>query len=119
MLYVIWFVFGVLSLILFFKIWRMCNNVRDIKEDLHDIKNSLKSKEISTKENAGLEPVEGGKFGIGQLVIVKEDERQFRITLAARKDDGTMAYYSDRLNKYFDENELEDFNTYWEERKHK
>lgn len=104
--------FGILGIILFVKVWKMCNDVRDLKAFFIKPEIPAVSETVETPE-----PVEGGKFGIGQLVIVKEDERQFRITQAARKKDGTMAYYSDRLNKYFDESELEDFNAYWAARR--
>lgn len=68
-------------------------------------------------EKPPLEKKEGEKFAVGQLVIVKADERQFRVTSTFRKEDGTVSYYSDRLNKFFDEAELEDFDAYWAARK--
>ena len=38
---VIGFIAWVLSVILFFKIWGMCNNVKDIKNDVRSLKNML------------------------------------------------------------------------------
>lgn len=78
---------------------------------------SAKQAEKPAAENPPLEKKEGEKFAVGQLVIIKKDERQFRVTSTFRKEDGTVSYYSDRLNKFFDEAELEDFDAYWAARK--
>ncbi len=43
-----------------------------------------------------------------QLVIVKATEKQFRIT--SINDNG---YYSDKYDKIFTEDEIEDFDVYW------
>lgn len=37
-------IFGVLSIILFFKIWRMCNHVKQIKNQLTQIDDDIESK---------------------------------------------------------------------------
>ena len=39
MVSLITFIAWVLSVILFFKIWGMCNNVKDIKNDVRSLKN--------------------------------------------------------------------------------
>ena len=41
MISLITFIAWVLSVILFFKIWGMCNNVKDIKNDVRSLKNML------------------------------------------------------------------------------
>ena len=73
--------------------------------------------EEKAANKAVLEKIDGEKFVAGQLVIIKADERQVRVSTVFRKEDGTMTYYSDRHNKFFDENELEDFDKYWAARK--
>ena len=47
-------------------------------------------------------------FSVGQLVIVKANEKQFRIT--SIDDNG---YYSEKFDKTFTEDEIEDFDVYW------
>ena len=47
-------------------------------------------------------------FSVGQLVIVKATEEQFRITSI---DDNR--YYSEKFDKTFTEDEIEDFDVYW------
>ena len=47
-------------------------------------------------------------FSVGQLVIVKANETQFRIT--SIDDNG---YYSEKFDKTFTEDEIEDFDIYW------
>ena len=113
---VIVFILGILSLILFFKVWKMCDNVKDIKEILQEI-------EKNTTRRVG-EPVpyipESSslpKFKVSQLVFVKGDDSQFRITEIRRKTDGSFTYFSEKHNRFFDENEIEDLKVYWESQK--
>ncbi|MBR4213659.1 MAG: hypothetical protein IKR82_06890 [Bacteroidales bacterium] len=111
--------------------WAIGKVLINISRNLYNINDSLRANgkqlgekpvvakkvEKQAETKSSLEKKEGEKFAVGQLVIIKEDERQFRVTSTFRKEDGTVSYYSDRLNKFFDEAELEDFDAYWAARK--
>ncbi len=58
------------------------------------------------------------KFAVGQLVIIKDDQRQFRIGSVSIKD-GKYFYWSEKLKKKFAEEEIEDFDEYWAEKEDK
>lgn len=57
------------------------------------------------------------KFKVGQLVIVKEDESQFKVSEVMRGEDGVVLYFSDKFDRYFGEDEIEDFAEHWEKNK--
>lgn len=111
--------------------WAIGKVLINISRNLYNINDALRAsgkqpveKPVAAKKaekiveaKSSLEKKEGEKFAVGQLVIVKADERQFRVTSTFRKEDGTVSYYSDRLNKFFDESEIEDFDAYWAARK--
>lgn len=52
------------------------------------------------------------KFKVGQSVIVKEDESQFKISEVMRGEDGFVLYFSEKFDRYFGEDELDDFTEY-------
>ena len=56
-----------------------------------------------------------GKFSVGQLVITKNSRNMFVIDDAFEKNNGGFLYYSERYDKYFEEDEIEDFKKYLEE----
>lgn len=56
------------------------------------------------------------KFSTGQLVIIKENENQFRIDEVDDSVD-VVLYYSNKYEKYFTEDEIEDFDAYWKDKK--
>lgn len=105
-------VYGILGGILFFKVWRMCNDVRDIKNAYlaHSSGDNIPPSFPEPK------PSDGEKFSIGQLVIVKQDEAQFRIS-SIEEVEGSVRYFSGKLNKSFLEEEIEDFDIYWKKKK--
>ncbi len=70
-------------------------------------KNIEQAAKVGKKEN---------KFSTGQLVIVKEDENQFRIDEVDNSGD-VVSYYSKKYEKYFTEDEIEDFDAYWKDKK--
>lgn len=82
-------VFGFLSLILFFKVWGMCNNVRDIKEHLeaaskpksyHYLLNAsygaLKEEVLTIKELAFCGRKEEAQIGLKRLQYQLNEERK-------------------------------------------
>ena len=109
--------------------WATGKVLINISRNLYNINDALRSggvqvKEISTpkkevkkEEKTKLEPKDGAKFAVGQLVIIKADERQFRVELVYKNEDGTFSYYAKNLNDYFKESEIEDFEEYWAEKK--
>ena len=52
------------------------------------------------------------KFSVGQHVVVKDDESQFTIDDVMDNANGGTLYYSEKLNRYFTEDELEDYREY-------
>lgn len=106
--------FGVLEIILFFKLWSMCDDVKVILSMLE----SHLSK--ATEEKKVLEPVEASfksKFSVGQLVIITDNEEQFRVSNIVAAPDGSCLYYAEQLDKYFTQEEIEDFADYWKAKK--
>ena len=103
-------VFGILSIVLFFKLWWMCDDVKEIAASMKQIKNSRE--EVRTIDAPQTESIEK-RFSTGQLVIVKDTEAQFRIDDIMEGKDGGFLYYSSKFDKYFTEDEIEDFKAYW------
>ena len=75
-------IWSILSIVLFFKIWGMTNNVKDILEimnqniDAHNCKKSnSKTKDIDKEFTAESTT----KFSVGQLVVELKTEKQYRI----------------------------------------
>lgn len=89
-------VLGILEIILFFKLWGMCNNVKGIASTLIEAPKA----------------VTGSKYSVGQRVVVKKDESQFCVDKVKDK----FIYYSEKHGKYFTEDEIEDSNEYWAKR---
>ncbi|WP_455674789.1 hypothetical protein [Phocaeicola sp.] len=66
--YIIMFIFGILQIILFFKIWGMTNNVKDLK-DLY----AKRSEELTSSINALSKSIKDLKSPVGeQKSIIKE-----------------------------------------------
>ena len=75
-------IWSILSIVLFFKIWGMTNNVKDILKimkqniDAHNCKKSnSKTKDIDKEFTAESTT----KFSVGQLVVELKTEKQYRI----------------------------------------
>ena len=69
------FIFGILNIILFFKIWGMTNNVTSMKETLSQIEKYIRPKEEAKDENVS----SLGRFSIDDLVVIKATEKQTHI----------------------------------------
>ena len=108
------FVFGILSIILFFKVWGMCNNVKSIKSILTQLSRDNQAKPIPNAESTASQG--SSKFAVNQLVIIKENEKLFRIANVIKCDDGNYSYADKNDNRY-SEQQLEDFEEYWAARK--
>ena len=74
MLGIIIFVFGILQIVLFFKLWGMTNDVREIKN-----KYLSQTTYLNQKDSEKGTDLEKHIFNIGELVIIKASEKQFRI----------------------------------------
>ncbi len=99
-------VFGVLSIVLFFKLWQMCN---DVKKITYFIESRTKQ---PTEHPLDVKEATEETFHVGQLVVVKADESQFRID-----EIDSDGYYSKKLNRHFSGDEIEDFEAYWNNKK--
>jgi len=127
---VIAFIFAILGIILAFKIWGMCNDVKEIRHKVARLQTKPENRTIPQKEEypmpsgifeeavvetaqpqATKETMTGAKFSEGQLVIVPESEKQFRVS-SYNEEKGT--YFSKKYNKSYKEEELMDFQEYWE-----
>ncbi|RHR60914.1 hypothetical protein DWW79_12475 [Alistipes sp. AF17-16] len=65
---IVMIVFGILQIILFFKVWGMTNDVRKLTKHF-----------ASPDPNADLPLIAGGKFTKGQLVVCKSDGKQVKV----------------------------------------
>lgn len=69
--------------------------------------------EGDVKENdLALQSKDENGFCDGQLVIIKSNENQFRIKSIKEKD-GHLFYYSEKYERYYSADEIEDFEDYW------
>lgn len=126
LLYIAGIIFSVLGIVLFFKVWGMCNDVREMKSDFQRLcarfECSEKNTDVSevptekTKSSMTAARNTSGKFAVDQLVIIKKTEDQFRITSVIEQGDEIL-YFSEKFNKNFSENEIEDFDLYWANKK--
>jgi hypothetical protein len=118
---ILFIVFGILQIILFFKIWGMTNDVREIKEAF--LYNKHSNTECGYKNVEPQRPTEEFQnnngdlypFKIGELVIIKATEGQFRISNIKIEGD-TVYYYSDKFQEGFKEQEIENFEKYWKDK---
>lgn len=76
------FIFGILQLILFFKIWGMTNDIREIKEKYLS----------STDPKKSISPAQSTEFSIGELVVETKTNRQMRIKEIT--EDGKYSCYT-------------------------
>ncbi len=98
--------------------WASLKVIVNISRSLYNINELLSAK--STSDAAGQTTSEATpantKYSVGQLVLVKENESQFRVA-SIEVQDGENVYYSDKHDKFFKESEIEDFNSYWNTKK--
>ncbi len=89
----------------------MCNDVRYIKKYLFQTSSQDPS---DNKDNTVVN--EDTRFSVNQLVVVKQDESQFRVSYIS-KEKGEVKYFSSKHHKASNEDEIEDFEKYWESKK--
>lgn len=115
------FFIGILGAILFVIVglvsWASLKVIVNISRSLYNITETLQEVYFpagseSPQTIVSSDANNGCRFSIGQLVIVKNDERQFRIS--SINEDG---YYSEKFDNTFTEDEIEDFDAYWAEKK--
>lgn len=75
-------IFGILQLILFFKIWGMTNDIREIKEKYLS----------STDPKKSVLPAQPTEFSIGELVVEIKTNKQMRIKEIT--EDGKYSCYT-------------------------
>lgn len=98
--------------------WASLKVIVNISRSLYNINELLfakGSKDIIGQTTPEVTPV-NTKFSVGQLVLAKEDESQFRVA-TIKVQDGENVYYSDKHDRFFKESEIEDFNSYWNTKK--
>ena len=83
------------------------NPVPPIKIDKHDADH-----QSGTPTNTNT----GAIYQVGQLVIIKEDESQFRIDEVRFVDDEPV-FYSKKYDCEYSADEIEDFDAYWKQKK--
>lgn len=75
---VIIIVFGILQIILFFKLWGMTNDVKIMKDMFFEFSSKSKNK-IDVNEKVNTEKDPSSKFETGDLVVNIESGKQMRI----------------------------------------
>lgn len=114
------FLIGILGAILFVILglvsWASLKVIVNISRSLYNITETLQAvtptTSVATQSTEQMDTTNGCRFSVGQLVIVKNDERQFRISSI-----NEAGYYSEKFDNTFTEDEIEDFNAYWAEKK--
>ena len=113
---------GIVILIIGVVIWAQLKLLVNVSRSLYNINDALRTRPLvavpeKVKEKADKQEGQKDvtKFSVGQLVIVKEDESQFRIDSV--EDGEETLYYSEKFGRYFTEEEIEDFQKYWKEKK--
>ena len=123
--------FGILGAFIFIIVgvvsWASLKVVVNISRSLYNINDALRagmfqngastvSENITLDYNdvadSAIQEKSTYRFSVGQLVIEKATENQFRITSIDDK-----GYYSEKYNKTFTEDEIEDFDVYWASKK--
>ena len=101
-------VFGILEIILFFKIWGMCNNVSRIEQRLAEVfptKNEEKHQELiqEQKKENGVNPTNIGIYTVGmkvcyppmnRIMFIKELHSDGKIECVSYKKDGKEEFYN-------------------------
>lgn len=111
-------IFGILQIVLFFKVWGMTNNIAEITDIVKKYQYNLNKQNVAQKENHTDTQTEGqertSKFIEKQLVVKISTKEQMRI--AEVLDGGKYACLynpSKREAGIYDEHEIEDFDVFW------
>jgi predicted transcriptional regulator len=107
-------VFGIVNIILFFKLRKMCDNVKDIAASIKEAAESRQEK--ASVPETSLPKLKKTKFVAGEVVVILESGEQFRVTKVIENGDGSVRYYSDKFERCFAEDEIESIKVYWERR---
>ena len=115
---------GVILLIAYIT-WAQLKVIVNISRSLYNINDAIISQAVApvtgavanTEGEPAKEQAEQaeGRFEVGQLVIIKSSEMQFRIS-EIKKENGITMYYSEKFNNWFTEEKIEDFDKYWAEK---
>lgn len=118
---VVLFITGLIS-------WALLKMIVNISRSLYNINDAIRSQksndslysEYNNNKPTEIAPLDNiqatTSFSMGQLVVVKEDESQFRIN-AVENSGKDALFYSEKFNRYFTEDEIEDFDAYWSSHK--
>lgn len=98
----LYIVFGILSLILFFKVWGMCNNVKHLTEYLISHIESTKKEQGTNKDN-----LENKSLKVGDKVVILKTGK---ITQIIDIKDGQIECASNNGNYYDGIFKAEDLN---------
>ena len=109
-------VLGVAQIALGYLAWATLKVIVNISNNLYNINAGLNRHTNHKMDIDADKVISESPFTVGQLVIVKADESQFRIN-AIEVINGEVSYFSEKLNRYFIESEIEDFDKYWEAKK--
>lgn len=107
---IIMIVFGILQIILFFKIWGMTNNVSEIK---NIIRNNIKETKTSTPNVKS-----GSNINVGDLVVELKNERQLKVIDITNNGEFECSTPGGIHSVgIFKRNEIEKFDKYWNKSK--
>lgn len=101
-------VISILGIVLFFKVWGMCNDVRDLKNQLCDKKEfSSENNACDLQEHENQPTKEVQTFSKGQKVVLKITGTQFVVD-DVLEENGETRYYSNKFGCSYKANEIED-----------
>ena len=105
-------IFGILQIILFFKLWGMTNNISEIKEILKS--HSVKEKQIQTSSEANKKNDIDRDIEIEDLVVELKSERQLKV-VDITEDGKFQCITPGGISPvgFFKRSEIERFDKYW------
>ncbi len=112
------FLYGLLSCLTSITIgiitWTSLRIIANISRSLYNINDNIRNtnNEFKKTDETSVDDEESDNFKIGQLVIDKKTENQFRISQI--RDNGI---YSEKFDKLYPFEDVQDFNKYWAEKK--
>ena len=101
-------IWSILGIILYFKVWKMCNDVRELK-NLYGEKKDFPCKNTTSdlQEHKNQSAKEVQTFSKGQKVVLKITGTQF-IVDDILEENGETKYYSNKFGCSYKANEIED-----------
>lgn len=105
-------VFGIVNIILFFKLRKMYDNVKDIAASIKEAAESRQDK--APAPGTPLPELKRTKYVAGEVVVILATGEKFRVSKVIENEDGSVLYYSDRFEQYYTEDEIENIKVYWE-----